>query len=335
MSLDRWKKIELLDLAEKLGLEPSNSSTKAVLVQAITEHLESLNSPLDLEDYPELFTYYENRQPVGRQSEIDDDEDADESIHDGDSDGDSEGDSDSDDSDNVSSEEKHRIKDEQSGESEEEESSEEEHDGSFKDKKPISYFSKLDFSQIYPARGHFEFGFDDFIQDVQSKAIEANEAIQDTLSTIPAIATIFYILELYFYILAPFFSLVSERPYISASVSLSDLLSLVFFWIIFSILAPSFIAYYINFIRYDLPPVEIDPMIFHLSKVLLGLLFVSLNASVVDEATFAVKDAFGGVSTRELLRHWFNFSLVQWKLNLGLFPVVSGAVGVVVCLYVL
>lgn len=149
MSLDRWKKIELLDLAEKLGLEPSNSSTKAVLVQAITEHLESLNSPLDLEDYPELFTYYENRQPVGRQSEVDDGEDADESIHDGDSDGDSDSDdSVGEDSDNVSSEEKYRIKDEQSGESEEEESSEEEHDGSFKDKKPISYFSKLDFSQI-------------------------------------------------------------------------------------------------------------------------------------------------------------------------------------------
>lgn len=307
MSFKTWKKIELLDLADKLDLRASQASTKAVIAEAIDKHLQQLDEPLDIDEFPELATYYEEAR-IKQESE---DSDAESSSSD------------------ASSE---------SGVS----NSSDDGEDQFKlnDALPTgtpfqNWFSQLDFSRVTPARGSFAFRFNEFLQDVQSRTFEANENVQDALSTIPAVDAVFLAIEAYVYVASNQLELVAQPPFVLLSSGWQELVALLAFWSVWSLAAPALIAYYINFIRYDLPDVSVDPMVFHIAKALLALLLAQWQPSFADEATYAVKDVSGNASTLDAAAHWFRFALAEWKLQLGLLPFILGCAGSALCLYVL
>ncbi|AAS52634.1 AEL051Wp [Eremothecium gossypii ATCC 10895] len=297
-TLQHLKKFELALLAEKLKIKHPAKLNKPALVALIQEHLRALKEPLDVLEYPELSEYYDSAgESEGEtDAEISGEEDGDESGEDADSAGEQEGES------------------------------------------GLQWFSKLRFDKMRPASSQFSFQFHELLTDVQSNIADVNESIQDTLSTIPAISAIFYALEAYMYIIQPFFSFDwSRRPYfVHCTLSHTQLISLLAFWGTFSFCVPAVAAYYINFIRYDLPQVEIDPLVFHVTKSLLAL-FVGhyWRPGLVSEATYVVKDSFGRAKFSELIRHGLAFAQLQWALNLQQWPLIFGITGVILCLYVL
>lgn len=200
------------------------------------------------------------------------------------------------------------------------------------------WFSKLRFDTIRPCNAKFSFKFHEFVSDVQNNIVETNETIQDTLSTIPAIGTIFLFLELYFYIVKPFFHFnLKDRPYyVSTTLSRSQFAFLVMFWFNLSFAIPALIGYYINFIRYDLPSVEIDPLVFHVAKSLISIAICNYwKHNFVQEATYAAKETLGTAKLSEIIGHELAFAQLQWRLNLQQWPLVFGITGVFICLYVL
>lgn len=57
-SFDRWRKIDLLDLADKLNIYIATSAKKDDVIEILETYLDSLDSPLDPLEYPELSQYY-------------------------------------------------------------------------------------------------------------------------------------------------------------------------------------------------------------------------------------------------------------------------------------
>ncbi|SCV03299.1 LAMI_0H07052g1_1 [Lachancea mirantina] len=315
MSLKKWKKIELLDLADKLDIYVSQSSTKAKIADKIQEYLELLETPLDLQEYPELATYYESV------STSDDDDDNNKIA------------------DTIVSAKLETSEEEAENDDEEEEAeNDNEDDGEAGEGKTgFAWTSSLDFSRITPAESPFAFKFHEFLQDVQERAREANENLQDALSTIPAVDAVFMAIEFYVYVVAPHVKLApfSHAPQVVFSVGWREFASLILFWAGWSVAVPALVAYYVNFIRYDLPDMNVDPMVFHVTKALLALLVSKWQPSFANEAAYTVKDVSGNVSAADVAAHWFRFALIEWKLQLGLLPFVLAVAGCALCLYVL
>ncbi|SCW02663.1 LAFE_0F11584g1_1 [Lachancea fermentati] len=323
MSLKKWKKIELLDLADKLDVHVAHSSTKAKIADAIDAHLSALETPLDLQEFPELAAYYEaasasesgddvERGELGavtRAGAAGDSEGGSDVTVDGDGDGDVTAD----------------------GGDDDEDVSDADADA---DAKP-AWFSKLDFATVAPASSGFAFKFHEFLHDVRARAREANEAVQDALSTIPAVDALFMAVELYVYVVAPRVAVARTAPYVAVAAGWRELLALLAFWSAWSLAVPAFVAYYVNFIRYDLPDVAVDPMVFHVTKALLALLLTQWQPSFADEASYTVKEVAGTASALDAVAHWFRFALVEWRLQLGLTPFVMATAGAALCLYVL
>ncbi|SCU99147.1 LADA_0H17854g1_1 [Lachancea dasiensis] len=335
MSLKKWKKVELLDLADKLEIHVSNSSTKAKIVDAIDKHLKELDEPLDLKEFPELATYYEESAASSE----------DESVSDPAEEGD-----------DLKKTLKTKVQDaagavadafssaastlaEKTGQTSEddgEDDNESEGELQLPQGTPFqNWFSNLDFQRVTPAQGSFAFKFNEFMQDVQTKTWETNENIQEALSTIPAVDFVFMLIEAYVYVVSTHFEFSTQKPFVNVTSGWQEIAALVSFWSIWSLILPVFVSYYINFIRYDLPEVTVDPMVFHITKALLALLLAQWQPSFASEAAFAVKEVAGDVSVAEIGAHWFRFALTEWKLQLGLLPFILACAGSALCLYVL
>ncbi|QLL34495.1 hypothetical protein HG536_0G03570 [Torulaspora globosa] len=260
-SFSRWKKVELLDLAEKLRLpNVGNNVRKSDLIAMIEEHLNVLNEPLDVEvDYPELKSFYDAIV--------------------------------------VKHETEEAEAEEVEGEEAEDQLPERVLDG----------FNKLDFSEESDEDSTFKFAFEDYLSDVAVQVQKLNESLQDSLSTIQSVDALFYLVEFYFVV----------RPLVArqdAWLSSSTLVT----WAVFSAGVPALVGYYVNFIRYELPEVQVDPMVFHLAKFLvgLGILNVELDASGSGWQLF------------------FKLGLTSWVHYLGQLPLVFGLVGALLTIYI-
>ncbi|SCU91289.1 LAME_0E11936g1_1 [Lachancea meyersii CBS 8951] len=332
MSLRKWKKIQLLDLADKLDLYVAQSSTKAKIADAIDAHLKELDQPLDLAEYPELATYYQE-SAANSDDEVGSDP--------------------SEDADGLKDRLKTKVQDAAEAVAEvvsnavttittptetksEDTEDEDQDDLVLPHGTPLqNWFSQLDFQRITPSQGSFAFKFNEFMHDVQNKTMEANGSVQDVLSTIPAVDALFFAVEAYVYVVRNHLELTADKPFVTVTSTWQEIAALTSFWSVWSLILPAFISYYINFIRYDLPDVLLDPMVFHVAKALLALLLTQWQPSFADEATYAVKDVAGSVSMLEVTAHWFRFALTEWKLQLGLLPFILAFAGSALCLYVL
>lgn len=266
-TFSRWRKVELLDLAEKLKISNiPNHVRKNDLIDTIESHLNILNEPLDIEvDYPELKSFYDS--VVTKHEE-----------------------------------------EEEEGEDDQEQEQEQ---STFLDTSK-SNFNTLNFSEKSAEdekEDSFKFNFQNYLSDIISQVKNVNESIQDSLSTIHSIDIILFLIEFY-YILKPLIVLQEK------SLSISTLSV----WITCSYLLPILIGYYINFIRYDLA-IEIDPMIFHVSKCLISLAI--LNYTIPEECLTDYP--------------WLEFVQVgmkSWKQSLGQLPLIFAISGTVLTLYI-
>lgn len=265
-SFSRWKKVELLDLAEKLRLaNVGNSVRKSELIAMIEEHLNVLGEPLDVEvDYPELRSFYD--AVVKRETPEEE-----------------------------APEEPMEPLGEPAGETVGEEIVDE----------PAG-FNRLDFSDS-DEDSTFKFAFEDYLADVARRVRRANESVQDSLSTMRAVNALFYAVEFY-HVVRPLVARQDARLSASALVT----------WALFSVGVPMVAGYYVNFIRYELPDVEVDPMVFHLTKFLVGLGI--LNTEL---------DASGGE-----WQVFLKLGLAAWVNHLGQLPLVFGLVGALLTVYI-
>lgn len=264
--LSRWKKVELLDLAEKLRLDRvANSVRKSELVAMIEEHLGVLSEPLDVEvDYPELKSFYDAvaeavEQPVA---------------------------------DLVESAGPLRSPSATATE-------ESEPDG----------FSKLDFSEDRDGHDYtpFKFAFHEYLSDVVDRVQRFNESVQDSLSTIQSVDSIFAVIEFY-YVMRP---LVARQD---GSLSAATLVT----WIAGTVALPALVGYYINFIRYDLPPVQVDPMVFHVTKFLISLAILNVELSSAGNGWVV----------------FVHLGVASWRQYLGQLPLVFALVGALLTVYI-
>ncbi|KAG0676451.1 Glutathione transferase 3 [Kluyveromyces marxianus] len=311
--LERFKKAELIDLADKLGLSVSSSNTKPKLVLKILDHLESLPEPVDLMEFPELELYYEALAQISTTSSgtsssgsSDDEEE------------DGEGDDDDEDDDE-----------------EEEEEIEIDFKSDLPNKSPAClWFSNLKFVNKVTNNPYY-FRFHEFIDDVQYTTQEWNERVQDYLSTLQTVKQLVLAVELFFFVkpLVQFdFTRFPSPEFVSFYPSQRDFLFSISFWFLFAHLLPSVISYYFNFVRHELFSIEFDPLVYHLSKALISLQFLYNSPAVKKEIELLLTDNY---SITQLLTHGYNVGLFYWKFQLGHLPLIANAAAVVVALYVL
>ena len=287
----RWKKTDLLDLLEKLKINDISYQTKKPdLIRILQEHLDSLDQPLDdILEYPELQSFYEYDEPQTVSNAV-----------------------------------------EEQGEQ-----------PTGKDKK--TYFNFLDFSLINKKddvkekveaiadvgstganqestatqrddsdsahEGGFKFNFQNYMNDIMEQARQLNEDVQDHLSTVYSISLICYLVE---------FTLLFKYQLTAYSIHEDqlDFLKNFTIWFALSFVLPSFISYYINFIRYDLPSMELDPMIFSIAKTLIAYAINNYN-----------------YQHQGMLLDSVQVGLEIWKVALGQLPFIFGVAGCVLTLY--
>ncbi|CAH03083.1 Gtt3p [Kluyveromyces lactis] len=299
--LEKFKKVELIDLADKLGLSVSTSNTKPTLVLKILDHLESLDEPVDLNEYPELQLYYEAL------AEDNDEED--------------------------SEEEESSLDDE---EEEDEQDIKEMFDRSdLPTKSPAClWFSNLRFVNKVTNSPYY-FRFHEFVDDVQWTTQEWNETVQDYLSTLHTVKQLVLAVELFVFVksLIQFNWYRFPSPdFVTFYPSQRDFILSVSFWFIFSRMIPSIVSYYFNFVRHELFAIEFDPLVYHLTKVLISLQFLYNSPSVKKEIELLLSSDY---SICQLLSHGYNVGLFCWKFQLGHLPLIANSAAVIIALYVL
>lgn len=278
-----WKKVKkhtLIDVATKLEISGVNFGTrKDKLVDIILDRINELGDEIDEQDFPELQIYFNSRSSTRDEKDIKQESEDDEIERE-----------------RLGYYENMKVDSNAGQDAESDELNEESHNSG-----SVGY-NKLRFDNDGNKSANdttFEFKFDSYMRDIISNVKRINENVQDYLSTIYTIETIFYAIELYSvlttYNETPFHQ-ISELAYSSA------------IWLTFSAIIPSIVAYYINFIRYDLTYVQVDPMIFHITKLLLALFFMMSEQSGIIGAT--------------------------WNANLGLLPLIFSMVGILVTLYI-
>lgn len=239
-TFSRWRKVELLDLAEKLKIaDVANNVRKNELITLIEEHLALLGEPLDIDvEYPELKSFYHSMikeesvsdsETESQEDDINNDLPLDSVI------------------DVVLNPESEEYGDNLDFENQTDTQTESETDNE------------------NGSEAEFRFDFQNYLYDIKDNVVSVNDAVQDFLSTTRTIETIFGAIELY-YITKP---LIASQ---NRELSLSALLT----WVLVSFMLPSVFGYYINFCRYDFT-IRVDPMIYYLTKSLLSLTILNLN----------------------------------------------------------
>ncbi|CAI4060865.1 hypothetical protein SUVZ_05G0550 [Saccharomyces uvarum] len=317
----RWKKADLIDLANKLEIDGfPNYAKKSDMIEFLETHLNRLESPVDFkDDYPELKSFYESII-------------VDQSNDEGDVSGSLSGSSDT--AANDSDLEKAYIKDDDGSQSADEASAKPDADASAK-----ANFNLLDFSadrdSSVSALTKFKFDFQDYLSDIKCHAQKLNENVQDCLSTISSVDAIFSLVECSLLVRD---LLAAGRPTLSSSSLASsfeaaaaghtepqrifDFCLPILTWLLFFRGIPTLVSYYINFIRYDLD-IELDPMTFNLSKFLISLaIFKTCNNKNIDFHSFQYVDQV-----------WTQLCSVNHSL--GTVPLVLSMASCLLTLYVL
>lgn len=269
----RWRKAELFDLMNKLKItDVSNSTKKSDMIVLIEHYLENLSAPLDyMHDFPELQTYYEDKQQLKIESDIEDELDK------------------------ISS----TSEDMEYGEDIDmkEETSETSSDSSAEETETVvekKDYNNLDFSEEPTKLQDFKFNFDQILDDIIDRAYIINENVKDYLSSISAVESIFTIIELILFSVHLFANYRTGETVLSAQHSIGYMdyyfrpeyykREVVHFlnkiglpiltWFFLLRIVPCFVSYYINFIRYELL-VDMDPMVYHLFKGIVEFLIIT------------------------------------------------------------
>lgn len=323
-TFSRWKKADLIDLANKLEIDGfPNYAKKSDMIDYLESHLNHLEKPVDFkDDYPELKSFYESMTVEQSKDERNES-----------------GSGSSETATNDSDLEKAYIKDE---DDEKPQSGDE-----ARAAKPLSSrnaisnaktnFNLLDFSDndsSTSALTKFKFNFQEYLSDIRYQAQKLNENVQDYLSTISSVDTIFSLLEFSFLLRN---ILAAGQPTSSSSLASSleaavaahnkyqctlDFCLPILTWLLFFRGIPSLVSYYINFIRYDLN-IELDPMTFNLTKFLVSLaIFKTCNNKNIDFHSF-----------RCVNQLWTQLCTVNQSL--GMVPLVFSIVSCLLTLYVL
>ncbi|CCC71218.1 hypothetical protein NCAS_0G03310 [Naumovozyma castellii] len=317
----RWKKWELHDLAEKLKIDDlPQASKKQVLVDAVLDYLVNLGKPLDYEhEFPELRTFYESSFWSSVKNE------------------------------SASSQEVSASDEQPSGSEDEKLPDEPKTESS-------TNFNTLNFKEIdeeeaklgknFMNKCHqFKFNFQEYVSDVINGTKRFNENVQDFLSTLATVDAMFYSVELFFLIK----QLIAQDDGCGILINYLTPISI---WVLVNILLPVFVSYYINFIRYDYA-IEVDPMIFHLTKGLIALTvlnyfgqedgvgrstYKSIKAALTDDDDdeddegSVLKHIIGNISHNncDILAS----NLVVINKSLGQLPLIFAVVGSFLTLYV-
>ncbi|EDO17622.1 hypothetical protein Kpol_1061p48 [Vanderwaltozyma polyspora DSM 70294] len=309
----KWKKTDLLDLIEKLKINDiSYQSKKTTLIQIIENYLNSLDVPLlDIVEYPELQSFYCSDDYIPKSTKRTNNHvddllvKAEESVLE----------------DTMSStileQKPYEIQESQEKmeyiDKEEEEKSEtpEELEQENLDSNKKRNYSNLDFSESTSTQSSFKFKFENYLNDIVINVRRINEDIQDCLSTIYSVAIILYLIE-FFHIIKYLFAIYSVET------DKIDIFTNIILWLWFSFLLPSLISYYVNFIRYDLPTMEMDPMIFSITKTLIAYTLNNCNY----------------YSHNGFLMTPLQVGLEVWRNSLGHLPMMFGIVGCLLTLYI-
>ncbi|CAI1944298.1 hypothetical protein SEUBUCD646_0E00640 [Saccharomyces eubayanus] len=317
----RWKKADLIDLANKLEIDGfPNYAKKSDMIEFLETHLNRLESPVDFkDDYPELKSFYESII-------------ADQSKDEKDMSGSRSGSSDT--AANDSDLEKAYIKDDDGSQSTDEASAKPDAEASAK-----KNFNLLDFSADHDssvsALTKFKFDFQDSLSDIKWHVQKLNENVQDCLSTISSVDAIFSLVEcslLVRQVLAAGRSTASPSSLASSFEAAAaghtepqrmlDFCLPILTWLLFFRGIPTLVSYYINFIRYDLD-IELDPMTFNLSKFLISLaIFKTCNNKNIDFHSLQYVDQV-----------WTQLCVVNHSL--GTVPLVLSMASCLLTLYVL
>ncbi|EHN02808.1 Gtt3p [Saccharomyces cerevisiae x Saccharomyces kudriavzevii VIN7] len=326
-TFSRWKKADLIDLANKLEIGGfPNYAKKSDMIDFLESHLTHLEKPVDFkDDYPELRSFYESMTV----DQSKDEEDV-------------SGSGSSDTAANDSDLEKAYIKeDDERSQSGDEVSAmrPDSNTSASASANAKANFNLLDFSSDHnpstSASTRFKFDFHDYVSDIRYHTRKLNENVQDYLSTISSVDTIFSLVEFSFLlrnILAagkPTSSTSSLASSLEAAVAAhnkyQDVLDFclpTLTWLLFFRGVPTLVSYYINFIRYDLD-IELDPMTFSLSKLLISLaIFKTCNDKNLDFQSFQCVNQV-----------WAQLCAVN--NSLGMVPVVFSMVSCLLALYVL
>lgn len=333
-TFSRWKKADLIDLANKLEIDGfPNYAKKSDMIDYLESHLNHLEKPVDFkDDYPELRSFYESMTV---------DQSKDERNEYGSGSGNGSGSGSCDTATNDSDLEKAYIKedDDEKPQSGDETSATKPLSSRNANSNAKTNFNLLDFStdndSSTSAFTKFKFNFQEYLSDIRYQTQKLNENVQDYLSTISAVDTIFSLLEFSFLvrnILAagqPTSSSSSLASSLEAAVAAHnkyqythDFCLPILTWLLFFRGIPTLVSYYINFIRYDLN-IELDPMTFNLTKFLISLaIFKTCNNKNIDFHSF-----------RCVNQLWTQLCTVN--RSLGMVPLVFSMVSCLLTLYVL
>ncbi|CCE62064.1 hypothetical protein TPHA_0B03920 [Tetrapisispora phaffii CBS 4417] len=253
----RWNKTAILDLIEKLKVNDIPYSLKKTeLIGLLENHLKTLDTPLDdVLEYPELVEFYSNQKHDGKELKKEEDDSA--SLDD--------------------SNEANRSKmsnfidftrllpkktaDDEGIHSQEDEEYVYRSDEDLEDEDALDadeLQSELD--DLLAMEEHTP------LQRIVLKLQQWNENVQDYLSTVYSIAFILHLVEFTIF----FKYLLSHYPAcddLDVKENLMIVVPNILLWFTVAIAIPCLVSYYFNFIRYDLPSMEFDPMIFSVVKI--------------------------------------------------------------------
>lgn len=288
-SFDRWKKIDLLDLADRLNLYVTSHAKKDDVVKLIEAHLKTLDTPLDTLEYPELSQYYSSLR--GDESDNDADRsrlrirvkttstDSDDNIIDV------------------------KTEDPDSSFLDENNSGAIEADvGGETVKTPMkkNYFNNLLFNINNSIENNkaaaFKFDLHERFTDVVNKTSEYNEKVQEYLADLETVYRFFILIEFIFLVMG-IFGVVKDDFKSDRSKNMKDhsiedftpileydgILIILLTWAILYVGLPVLIGYYFNFAR-DIYMLSVDQMVYNLAKLLVIYIIHSKQLSLLGGA---------------------------------------------------
>ncbi|CAL9729959.1 hypothetical protein MOUN0_I03180 [Monosporozyma unispora] len=289
-SFDRWKKIDLLDLADRLNLYVTSNTKKDAVIETIEDFLESLDSPLDTFEYPELTQYYgfvkgDESDPDGERSRLRVRNKV-TTIN-------------SDNYDDVKSEEySSSILEENTVDEENSEN-----DITSETTNPIknNYFNHLFFGNNKSGKvnkcSQFKFNLHECFTDVVNKTTECNERIQEYLADLETVYKIFIIVEFILVIMGIFNVVKSDFGFdrtenikdhltedFTPNLEYSEILVILLTWATLYIGIPVFVGYYFNFAR-EVYMISVDQMVYNLTKLLVIYVIHSKKLSLLPQSS--------------------------------------------------
>lgn len=336
-SFGRWKKIDLLDLADKLNIYMPTSAKKDAIILAVEEYLRGLQAPLDTLEYPELSQYYNALK--GEESDTEGDRSRlriRPKIEDIDS--------------TLLSKESSLSEDSMLGDSSTEPKEEvlpvvkDNDPTSYKTKK--KYFNNLFFGKekANAVKNKFKFNFHERFTDIVNKTSECNEKVQNYLANLDTVYKVFVIIELISLLRGIFKSLRIEHninPVIDIKEHLTEdfipklmygeILLVLLIWTVLYIAIPVLIAYYFNFAR-DVYGLDIDQMVYNLAKLLVVYFIRSSPLSNDDKSEFF--NFVNNLISKSLGLNRFSYYMDIITDSLGNQPFIFSIVSSVLTIYV-